>query len=216
MKCGYRFCDKGIKEGRKYCSLPCSSREAGLRSKKFQETRYCAREGCGKVIDGKDNRQRYCGQSCSSKVLCCYPHTKKDRFCTLCDSPVKAKAKFCGLCRSKRSSKLRSVDYSKITLKDLKEAYSLAEYHAKLRGNARSIYKLSGKPMFCIICSYSKHVDICHIKAISEFSEDTVITEVNSINNLTTLCKNHHWEFDNDMLDENSNASLRSGISSVS
>jgi hypothetical protein len=218
MICGYRFCDKEVKLGRKYCCLLCCNRELGLSNRKFKETRFCARDGCSITIDGKDNRQQYCGQSCAAKVLNSKNNTQgnKYRVCTTCPCPIEGKAKFCKPCKSKRFSMLRSADYSLITLKQLRENYTLSEYHAKLRGNSRAVYKLSGRPNICSICSYSKHVDICHIKPIADFTEDVVISEVNSLNNLITLCKNHHWEFDNDLLDEDSNAILRSGISLVS
>lgn len=45
-------------------------------------------------------------------------------------------------------------------------------------------------------CMYKLHVDVAHIKAVSEFSDDTPISEINHINNLMGLCKNHHWEYD--------------------
>lgn len=50
--------------------------------------------------------------------------------------------------------------------------------------------------MECKICKYDTHVDVCHIKAIGSFSGHTTIAKINSMDNLVTLCKNHHWEFD--------------------
>jgi predicted restriction endonuclease len=49
----------------------------------------------------------------------------------------------------------------------------------------------------CEVCGYNTHVEVCHIKSVSSFSDDTLITEINSIDNLVGLCPNHHWEFDN-------------------
>jgi predicted HNH restriction endonuclease len=37
-------------------------------------------------------------------------------------------------------------------------------------------------------------VEICHIKGIAEFSQNSLISEVNALSNLVALCKNHHWE----------------------
>lgn len=51
------------------------------------------------------------------------------------------------------------------------------------------------------ICGYSKHVEICHVKDICEFSIETLITEINSIKNLKALCPTHHWEFDHGYLE---------------
>jgi len=38
---------------------------------------------------------------------------------------------------------------------------------------------------------------VCHIKAVSDFDENTPIVIINSIDNLMALCPNCHWEFDN-------------------
>lgn len=60
----------------------------------------------------------------------------------------------------------------------------------------------------CFRCGYSKHVDLCHIKAVSEFNENTPIKQVNSLSNLIHLCKNCHWEYDNGLLDISNLGSL--------
>lgn len=52
----------------------------------------------------------------------------------------------------------------------------------------------------CQKCGYSNHIELAHIKPIGEFPPDTKLGEVNSPNNILTLCPNHHWEFDNGLL----------------
>ena len=69
-----------------------------------------------------------------------------------------------------------------------------------IRKVANSIFNEYDIPKKCIICGYDKHIEIAHIKAVSEFSDDTLISEINDINNLAPLCPNHHWEFDNGIL----------------
>lgn len=49
----------------------------------------------------------------------------------------------------------------------------------------------------CSICGYSKHVEVCHIKPVKDFTKNTRLSEVNDRNNLIILCPNCHWEFDN-------------------
>lgn len=66
---------------------------------------------------------------------------------------------------------------------------------------ARSIYQNSNKPKQCIICGYDKHYEVAHIKAVSDFDDDSLISEINDENNLIALCPNHHWEYDNANLD---------------
>lgn len=62
------------------------------------------------------------------------------------------------------------------------------------------MYKSSGKPYCCAICGYSTHIEIAHIKAVSDFEDSATIAEINSIDNLIALCPNHHWEYDNGIL----------------
>lgn len=69
-----------------------------------------------------------------------------------------------------------------------------------IRRNSQEKYLKSGRPLKCKVCGYDKHVEIAHIKAVSEFSDETHIGEINSIDNLVALCPNHHWEYDNGIL----------------
>lgn len=69
-----------------------------------------------------------------------------------------------------------------------------------IRGNARRIFMQSDKPKCCAVCGYDKHFEICHIRDISKFPMDTLISEINALNNLIGLCPNHHWELDHGFL----------------
>ena len=51
-----------------------------------------------------------------------------------------------------------------------------------------------------MICGYSKHYEVAHIKAVADFDDNDLISEINSENNLIALCPNHHWEYDNGLL----------------
>lgn len=53
----------------------------------------------------------------------------------------------------------------------------------------------------CQNCGYNKHVEVCHIKPIASYSEDTKLDEINCIDNLVVLCPNCHWELDNGVLE---------------
>lgn len=69
-----------------------------------------------------------------------------------------------------------------------------------IRKNACKVFKESGKEYKCLECGYDKHVEIAHIKAVSEFDGDCYMEEINHIDNLMALCPNHHWEYDNGIL----------------
>lgn len=70
-----------------------------------------------------------------------------------------------------------------------------------IANHARRLYMSSDRPKRCSICGYGKHVEICHIKSVSSFSDEAFIGEINDINNLMPLCPTHHWEFDNNILE---------------
>ena len=69
-----------------------------------------------------------------------------------------------------------------------------------IQKDARKTYFYNNQHPKCAICGYTKHVEVAHIKAVSEFSNETPISTINSITNLIGLCPNHHWEYDNGML----------------
>ena len=82
----------------------------------------------------------------------------------------------------------------------LNDRKNYQSYRSSIRKIAENIYKSSGKPYCCAKCGYSTHVEIAHIKAVSDFENSTTIAEINSIDNLIALCPNHHWEYDHGIL----------------
>lgn len=65
---------------------------------------------------------------------------------------------------------------------------------------ARNKYRNSNKSKICVICGYDKYYEVCHINSVSNFDNDTLIGEINNLDNLIALCPNCHWEFDNGLL----------------
>ena len=69
---------------------------------------------------------------------------------------------------------------------------------SRIQKHARFIYKKSDSLQSCIICGYNLHFEVCHLKSVSEFSDQSkIVDEINNIKNLVALCPTHHWEFDN-------------------
>lgn len=67
-----------------------------------------------------------------------------------------------------------------------------------IRCNARSLFRnriALGEG--CFLCGWNLHVHVCHIKPISSYGDDTLVSEINSMSNLVLLCPNCHWMFDN-------------------
>ena len=149
---------------------------------------------CSVLCQGKAqriNRERVCG-FCNKIFL--YKDTDQ-LFCDrTCADNSRRKPKIDAI------KKLRGVNYSLTTLQMLKNRYAIGEFHAKLRGHARSIYKQSGRPLECFSCGYNLHVDVCHIQDVKDFPLDTLVSVVNDIDNLVALDKRCHWEFDHGYL----------------
>jgi hypothetical protein len=72
--------------------------------------------------------------------------------------------------------------------------------YAQIRKHARDTLKKLDVEKKCKICGYNKFVDVAHIVPIKDFSDNTLLMEVNHKDNLLYLCPNHHKEFDNGLL----------------
>lgn len=62
---------------------------------------------------------------------------------------------------------------------------------------ARKIFLETHQERACSVCGYDKHYEVAHIKSVSEFPDEAMLSEINDPENLIALCPNHHWEFDN-------------------
>lgn len=148
----------------------------------------------------KDTKNaKYCSKRCSNSVNNSkFPKRKLTKICKSCDNLIKSGRAYCSVCRKNKIelSNKRTIKELIVTNHHRTSAY------AKIRDHARNRYNNSLKPKFCVICGYSKALDICHIKPISSFKDTDSIDKVNHINNLIALCKNHHWELDHNLLDK--------------
>lgn len=162
---------------------------------------------CKKEFIKKWYKQQFCCVKCSNsynnkKTV----RPKKSKKCKYCDNLIYGRItnqQCCSICTTK-SKKLRSIEHCKnvqnITLKELRKKYTTGDYHAKIRGWSRQVYSNNDGIVQCKICGYRLHCDVCHIKPIAKFSDDTLVTKVNDFSNLVCLCPNHHWEFDNGII----------------
>jgi predicted restriction endonuclease len=81
----------------------------------------------------------------------------------------------------------------KRTLGDLRKSHSTKQSFRKaIQMDAKQRYLANNGQMVCKVCGESRVIDICHIKPISQFSEDTNIEEINNPDNLIALCPTHH------------------------
>ena len=156
---------------------------------------------CGKDFDKRQSQVKktkgnFCSRSCAATFNNAKtPKRKKGQnFCKHCGLEIYGRRTCCDNCNP------HSVDWSKRTLKDLRE---LRKYqpNSRIRDLSRDIYINSGAPKCCQICGYDKVFHVCHIKPVSSFSLDTTVSEINVMSNLIALCPNHHWELDHGLLD---------------
>jgi hypothetical protein len=103
-----------------------------------------------------------CGNKKSKISLKCYPCVKKDKRKSVLDKTLESLP----IKNSGRYALVRK--YARITLNEL---------------------KIEKK---CKVCNFSYYVEVCHVKAISSFSQDTKISVINDPTNLIYLCPNHH------------------------
>ena len=147
----------------------------------------------------------FCSGQCWNKWLHNkYTFTDKCSFCgkeitkVLSDKKKSKTGKFfCdNICKRSYSFKNRYKGKSLIGKRKLSE-YLIrtdANRYTAIRVNAKII--MSTKEQICTHCGYNKRVEVCHIKDISAFTGDTLLEVINAENNLTLLCPNHHFEFD--------------------
>ena len=151
---------------------------------------YCNKEVEKLPNDVRRSKHHYCSISCSNRHK---PKRKLKNKCKDCQTLIRSSSTYCRLCLDIIKSKC--TDNSKLsnTFRPGSNKYG------SVRSRAKALYS-SLRQNGCQICGYSKHVEICHIKPISEFSEDTIVKDINHCSNITLLCRNCHWELDHGMI----------------
>ena len=155
---------------------------------------------CGKPILPQDGLHRadnmpyslrkrnYCGHSCAAKKNNLSSHFPKRqpkvKICT-CGIEYTGPKKICDECTRRRQNQRQETLDARIKKNTRTQA---------IAKDARNSVK--SRVMICQRCGYDKHVDCCHIKAIKDFSDDTLVSDINKPSNLIMLCRNCHWEFD--------------------
>lgn len=137
------------------------------------------------------NNPKFCSRTCAAVFNNKkFPKRRVMGFCKNCNIPISRRNKYCLTCKN-----ARNVNFELVTIGDLrgKRKYQKS---SRIRNLARALYIKSQLPRICLICGYSLHIEICHKIAIKNFSLDTPLSIVNSIDNLLPLCPNHHWELD--------------------
>jgi 5-methylcytosine-specific restriction endonuclease McrA len=149
--------------------------------------------------------KRSINQFCSSSCAATYNNTLKPKrkpssTCRTCGNPNTSSRTYCITCWKARLF-LQLIETISIRTLGQEKSYRKYQKSSRIRDWARRVYLQSDKPKCCSICGYPKHFEVCHIKAINSFSENTIISEVNALSNLVALCPNCHWELDHGLLE---------------
>ena len=169
-----------------FCSTDCYKTWRLLKSK--NNTTNCLL--CGKPTKNPKFCSRSCATTFNNKL---YPKRTLEGKCVLCNTPIRKDYTYCDSCNPYK------IEWSKITLGELQRRRKYQK-SSQVREHSRRVYNSSDRPKMCCHCGYTKHYEVCHIKPIADFDDETLITVVNSIDNLIGLCPNCHWEFDNGLL----------------
>lgn len=165
--------------------------------------RHCSQQI--QIMDGvpisHTRRKQFCNMSCSSK----FNNSRKPKRqrtlprCFMCDRKLKpySRENTCATCVPRPDRPLTPRLRTKQQLFASRSGYQSARGY--IQRHAVLVYKRSGRPMECQ-CGYRHHVDIAHITPVAAFHQETTIETINSISNLTALCPNCHWEYDNGLL----------------
>jgi hypothetical protein len=140
----------------------------------------------------KTHNNNFCSRSCAAKLNGkLYP--KRSRVCKICGEQavhvIISRGRYC-----EEHIPTRCLPDDKITIEEI---INKNKQPSNRYGNIRSRAKEKFRHLTaCQKCGYDKHIEICHIKPISQFPKDTLVSVINNESNITVLCPNCHWEFD--------------------
>jgi len=146
---------------------------------------------------------KFCSRSCSATYNNHrYPkRSPKRRFCICCGKSTRNRHGRCMNCylKHKQEKKMKLlIEYGEHKISDFVSTYGRHKYQ-QIRDHAHRIAKIYIKNKHCAICDYP-YTQLCHVKPIANFPKDTKLKIVNDPSNLSYLCRNHHWELDNQLL----------------
>lgn len=155
-------------------------------NKPTKNPKFCCRS-CAVTHNGKIENGRLVGRK------------SIDNKCYICQKWIHAGVKKCKECQtliktnSGKFVKAETVTKEELLTKDTQK-------YRRIRSHARVIALQNKLLKKCLVCDYYIHVDCAHIKAIKDFDNSCLISEINKPENLMGLCRNHHWEYDHGLL----------------
>ena len=149
------------------------------------------------LCDKETINPKFCSKSCAAsynnkKV----PKRKPEHKCLDCGKPITANR---ARCMEHYLIWIKNKEVKDMTLREaIYDKHHKSSAFALVRTRARVVAKKLGF-VECVKCGYNKHIEVAHIKPISSFSEDILISVINSEENIMPLCPNCHWEYDHNL-----------------
>ena len=137
------------------------------------------------------NKKKIVSESCRD----CYYESLPKYACKICGK--KRKKTVAPICRDCFNKNRTDIILSNNTpISETFYANGGKNKYNYIRMHSRRLIVSLGIDKVCSCCKFEHGIQICHIKPISDFPEDTPLNEVNSLDNLVLLCPNCHWLFD--------------------
>ena len=152
----------------------------------------------GSLLVGQTLAKKFCNARCSALAHNRLPRRRMQpalKTCSTCLRELRFHARFarCDDCRS-GNVRLAPAWLTMTKVAFFAHRRNWQSARSSVQRHARASFVLSGRPKVCAVCGYDRHVEVAHRRAVSEFSSETTIAEINALDNLMALCPNHHWE----------------------
>lgn len=192
--------DKKINSTKHYCGKDCRYKGMGIYSPIQTSCKECGKSFSKNYSEAKKSTNNFCSQSCSAVFNNKKnPKRVKTKICKSCNNLIISGKTYCSDCiKIGKHTSIGQFISDRTLAEELQSKKNDANRYNGIRAHARSF--MSKKEQKCFNCNYSLHVEVCHIKAIKNFSLDTLIKDINSEKNLVLLCRRCHWELDNGYL----------------
>lgn len=153
---------------------------------------------CAASVLVKDPRQKFCNLQCSAR----YNNSKrerKQRRCPHCGEAVAGSTdRLCPICSETRRNFQRTSTLGRVH--ELASSKGHPSWRNAIVRNYNRRWNAALLRLPCHVCGYSLHVELCHIRPITDFPDTATLAEVNDPRNVIQLCPNCHWEFDHGSL----------------
>lgn len=155
----------------------------------------------------KKSPNHFCSKSCSAKINNLGKRRHPPRNCVNCNKNYITTKTHRSLRRCEECIKqlMTPQEGKNMTLQQHLERDSIKDKpHSWRLAHIRHYNRSWNKDLLkfpCQVCGYSKHIELAHIKPMHSFSLNDKLGDINASSNIVVLCPNHHWEFDNGLID---------------